>query len=213
MEFELPRNYYIDLSGVSSFEQFVERLPKNKRRNYRQRQEAWQRLAASSLTLAYEPLPLGQTELVEQLWMLYRANAQRNGLCVTNERRFKRVHLNTPGLSIATIRDASQGGRIVCFATGFRSGDALISAWCGTDYDHPLARSCYFCESAGWWLALLLGAPQCSCQRHWLLPEALPLTQCLGWSSLCRHHDAVRDAARGHCGSGHPPPGSGELHC
>jgi len=33
-------------------------------------------------------------------------------------------------------------GAIVSFATGVKCGDTLVSTWCGTDYAHPLARSC-----------------------------------------------------------------------
>lgn len=51
---------------------------------------------------------------------------------MTTERRFKRLHLTTSGLSVMVVRDVTQGGRVVSFATGFVSGDTMVSAWCGT---------------------------------------------------------------------------------
>lgn len=132
IEFELPPDYKIDVAGVASFEQYIQQLPKAKRRNHRKRQEAWDSLAAGVLSCTYEPLPPGSTKLVDQLWQLYKENADRNGLLVTSERRFRRLHLAAEGLSICVVRDLSQGGRIVCFATGFKCGDTMVSAWCGT---------------------------------------------------------------------------------
>ena len=55
---------------------------------------------------------------------------------------FFSIHLAAEGLSVMLVRDTSRGGALVSFATGLRCGDALISTWCGTDYAHPLSRSC-----------------------------------------------------------------------
>ena len=57
---------------------------------------------------------------------------------------FFRIHLAADmGLSVMMVRDTSRGGgALVSFATGVKCGDTLISTWCGTDYAHPLSRTC-----------------------------------------------------------------------
>lgn len=54
----------------------------------------------------------------------------------------------------AAAQDTSQGGKIVTFCTGVRSGDVLMPMWCGTDYDNELAMkaSTYYnmCAALGW---------------------------------------------------------------
>lgn len=79
---------------------------------------------------------------MKQLWRLYRQNGERNGQLVVGRRDFFRIHLEAQGLHIMAVRDTSRQGALVCFATGVKCGDALISTWCGTDYGHPLAREC-----------------------------------------------------------------------
>eukprot|EP00887_Chlorella_sp_A99_P005117 scaffold25.g5117.t1 len=141
VEFPLPGVYRIDVAGAESFDEWAAQLPKGPRRNLRKRGEAWR--AAGVLAVGREPLAPGNEARVEELWQLYRANAERNGLLVTSERRFKRLHLaSAPSLTLFTVRDVSRGGALVSFATGYVRGDTLVSAWCGTDYSHPLSRTC-----------------------------------------------------------------------
>jgi hypothetical protein len=84
------------------------------------------------LTCSYVQLQPGDKELVDQLWRLYKLNGMRNGQVVVSKRAFKRIHLAADGLSVMLVRDTSRSGAIVCFATGLKVGDTLVSTWCGT---------------------------------------------------------------------------------
>ncbi|KAL4441896.1 hypothetical protein ABPG77_003812 [Micractinium sp. CCAP 211/92] len=141
VEIPIPPAYRLDLSGVASYEQYVSQvMGKNQRRNHRLRRQRWAQ--AGVLTLSYEPLVPGDKATVKQLWGLYRQNGERNGQLVVGKRDFWRIHLRTEGLHIMAVRDTSRQGALVCFATGVKCGDTLVSTWCGTDYSHPLARDC-----------------------------------------------------------------------
>ncbi|KAI7836875.1 hypothetical protein COHA_009275 [Chlorella ohadii] len=124
-----------------SYDQYVAAvMGKNQRRNHRLRLQKFEE--AGVLRFEWVPLEPGDRRLVQQLWRLYRQNGERNGQTVVCKRDFFRIHLAAEGLLVAAVCDTSRGGAIVSFATGAKCGDTLISTWCGTDYSHPLARSC-----------------------------------------------------------------------
>ncbi|GAB4815785.1 hypothetical protein N2152v2_002831 [Parachlorella kessleri] len=142
VEFPLPDVFKLDVSGMVSFERdYVQKhLKARHRRAYRVRQ---QELVESPITIEYFPLKPGSTALVDEMWALYLKNGRRHGFHVLSKSDFYRIHLGgTPGLSVMLARDNDQRGRIVTFCTGVRTGDTLMSMWCGTDYDNPLSRSC-----------------------------------------------------------------------
>lgn len=140
VEMKLVDVFKLDVAAMGRWpDDYAAALSKKGRWNLKDRLK---KFAASPLVLEYRELPLGATEIVDELWPLYHATGERNGFCVLEERPFYKFHTRTPGLTLLTIRDSSQGGRLVTFCTGVRDGDTLMPQWCGTDYSNELSRKC-----------------------------------------------------------------------
>lgn len=139
VEMPLVSVFKLDVRGMKSVADYQKILSKKGRWNYKDRMK---KFAASPLKLEYTPLQLGSHDVVDELWPLYKSTGERNGFCVLGQKDFYKFHLETPGLTLLTIRDTSNNNKLVTFCTGVHDEDTLMPQWCGTDYDNELSRKC-----------------------------------------------------------------------
>lgn len=137
IEIPLSDIFKLNVGEMKSVEDYMKVLSKKGRWNYKDRQKKF----AAGCTCQYVPLKLGDKEMVDTLWPLYKNTGERNGFTVLTEAEFYDFHLTTPDLSVMLMRDKDDGS-IITFCTGVRAGSTLMPMWCGTNYDNEKSRSC-----------------------------------------------------------------------
>jgi len=140
IELKFPPVYKLDLTGVTSEEQYVNSvLRKNQRRNYKKRMETWK--SQNSLFFEYRGLSPNDSDLLVRLWELYHMNGERNGLVLLSKSDFFSILVQHKCLRMLLVRDSTLNNQVISFCICFQANNTLISTWCGSDYNHPLVLS------------------------------------------------------------------------
>lgn len=140
VEFALGDTFMLDVSKMTSMDDYGKVLSKKGRWNFKDRRK---KFAKGPIEHEFIDLPADR-EFVDGLWPLYAQTGEKNGFTVLSKDEFFDFHLNVPDLKISIAWDTSdrENKKIISFCTGVVWRDVIMPMWCGTDYENDLNRSC-----------------------------------------------------------------------
>jgi hypothetical protein len=140
VEFALGDVFMLDVSKMESMDDYMKKLSKKGRWNFKDRQKKFAKGPIEHELKAFE----NTEEFINMLWPLYAQTGEKNGFTVLTKEEFFEFHRTVPDLMISMCWDVSDpdNRKLVSFCSGLTWKDVIMPMWCGTDYENPLNRTC-----------------------------------------------------------------------
>ncbi len=128
---------HVETAGLHSLDEFVDSLPRKRRRSYRRYRQAWE-TAGATLETSKAPLDV---ETIDQMHACLENSAASSRVCVPHDDVM--IDLGALAQQKQTALIARVGRRVIGFTSYLEDGPLLRQCHGGVDYDHSLRAKAY----------------------------------------------------------------------